>query len=378
MKIAVNTRLLLPGKLEGVGWFAAETLKRITRSHPNHHFLFIFDRGFAGEFIFSDNVEPLVVPPQARHPSLWYLWFEYSITEVLKRYKADFFLSPDGYLSLSSGIPSLPVIHDLNFMHRPKDLPWLTRNYYQWFFSKFANKAVRIATVSDFSRNDISRTFGIPDEKIDVVYNGAGEIYKPLNHEEKIDAKNEFSGGHDFFLYVGSLQPRKNICGLLKAYESFRSKGGRPVKLIITGEKMFSYQKMNKILTDMRFSGEVIFTGHKEPPELRRLYGAALAFVYIPFFEGFGIPVLEAMNCNTPVITSNRSSLPEVVGNAALLVDPESEKSIVEGMQRIASDENYRKTLIGRSENRTKLFSWDRTADLLWTSMEKAFSDANL
>jgi len=125
MIIAVNTRLLIQGKLEGIGWFARETLSRITRDHPEHQFLFIFDRPYAEEFIFSGNVTPIVLSPPTRHPILWYIWFEFQIPRILRKYKADLFFSPDGYLSLSTHIMQLAAIHDINFAHRPKDLPWL-------------------------------------------------------------------------------------------------------------------------------------------------------------------------------------------------------------------------------------------------------------
>src|SRR5512139_2040469 len=102
MRIAVNTRLLIKDKLEGIGWFTYETLKRITRKHPEHEFIFLFDRPFDKEFIFAQNIIPVIITPEARHPILWYLWFEYSVPRALKKYKADIFLSPDGYLSLST------------------------------------------------------------------------------------------------------------------------------------------------------------------------------------------------------------------------------------------------------------------------------------
>src|ERR1035437_5428435 len=112
MNIAVNTRLLLKDRLEGMGMVMFETLKRITNQHPEHHFFFIFDRDYDEEFLFADNITPIIIGPQARHPVLFYLWFEYSIPRILKDIKADLFLSPDGYLSLSTKIKSLPIIHD--------------------------------------------------------------------------------------------------------------------------------------------------------------------------------------------------------------------------------------------------------------------------
>ena len=167
MIIAVNTRLLIHGKLEGIGWFTFETLSRITRDHPEHQFLFVFDRPFSPEFIFSGNVTPIVLSPPTRHPVLWYIWFELQIPRILKKYKADLFFSPDGYLSLQTKVRQLAAIHDINFAHRPKDLPWLKAKYYNYFFPLFARKAQRIVTVSSFSKEDIHKTYHIGNDKID-------------------------------------------------------------------------------------------------------------------------------------------------------------------------------------------------------------------
>ena len=374
MRIAVNTRLLLSGKLEGIGWFTFETLKRITLSNPGYEFLFLFDRPFSDEFIFSRNITPIVLSPQARHPFLWHAWFEYSLPRILKKSGADLFLSPDGFLSLSSGISSLPVIHDINFIHRPEFHPWLTEKYYRRYFPMFARTANRIATVSEYSKNDISRSFGISPDRIDVVYNGAGLVYQPLHESEKDAVKNELTDGKDYFLYAGSLNRRKNICRLLEAYDLFRKETGYDTKLVLAGSMMYKYPGIARTFSAMTFRKDVIFTGHIEPFRLRMFYGAALALVYIPVFEGFGIPVLEAMNCDVPVITSNCTSLPEVAGNAALLVDPEDTRAVVDAMHRIATDTNLRKTLVERARLRRTAFSWDQTADLLWKSMQKAIN----
>ncbi len=180
MIIAVNTRLLLPDKLEGMGRFAQETLKIITREHPEHQFVFIFDRKFSDEFVFSDNITPITCFPPARHPLLWYWFFEWSIPAVLQKVKADLFLSPDGWLSLRTPVRSLPVIHDLNFFHLPELIPWQVRQYYDYFFPRFIQKADRIATVSDFTRQDIVTLFNYSKQNIDVVYNGVSEGFRPL------------------------------------------------------------------------------------------------------------------------------------------------------------------------------------------------------
>lgn len=371
MRIAVNTRLLMKNKLEGIGWFTFETLKRITQNHKEHEFLFIFDRTFSEEFIFTPNVKPYVLKPVTRHPFLWYIWFEHSIPSFLHKHNIDLFLSPDGYISLSTRIPQISVIHDINFAHRPKDLPLLTRTYYNYYFPRFAHRARRIATVSEYSKNDICNTYRVPSEKVDVVYNGAGAHYQPLNDAEKAKVKEEYMRGADYFIFVGSLHPRKNIPGLLSAFEAFKNETRSNIKLAIVGEVMFKTGEINSLLQKMNHREAVVFTGRKNAAELGRLLAGALALVFVPFFEGFGIPVVEAMYCDVPVIASNVTSLPEVAGDAALPADPHSVDAIKNAMVQIAKDAQLRNQLIEKAREQRQKFTWDKSAARLWECIEK-------
>jgi len=370
MIIAVNTRLLIQGKLEGIGWFTRETLSRITSDHPEHQFLFIFDRPYAEEFIFSKNITPIVLSPPTRHPFLWYIWFELQIPRILKKYKADLFFSPDGYLSLNTRVKQLAAIHDINFAHRPKDLPWLKAKYYNHYFPLFARKAKRIVTVSYFSKEDIHRSYKIDSDKIDVVYNGVNTSYTPTSDEEKFKVKAWYSKGSDYFLFIGSLHPRKNICGLLRAYDAFRTSVESDVKLLIIGESMFKTSDIELTYEGMRYKDDVVFTGRLSNNELHQVLGAALALTFVPFFEGFGIPVIEAMNAGVPVICSNITSLPEVGGNAVLYVDPFSLNQIKEAMITIYEEKDIRDSLILKGFVQKDKFSWDKTAELLWGSIQ--------
>jgi len=370
MIIAVNTRLLIQGKLEGIGWFTRETLSRITRDHPEHQFLFIFDRPYANEFVFSENVTPIVLSPPTRHPFLWYLWFEFQIPRILKKHKADLFFSPDGYLSLSTRVRQLAAIHDINFAHRPKDLPWLTAKYYNYFFPRFARKARRIVTVSFFSKEDLLRTYKIGSDKIDVVYNGVNTLYTPTSELEKGNAKIRYSDGKEYFLFIGSLHPRKNISGLLRAYDAFRTSVETDTKLVIIGESMFKSSDIELTYEGMRYKDDVIFTGRLSNEELHQVLGASLALTFVPFFEGFGIPVIEAMNAGVPVICSNTTSLPEVGGHAVLYVDPFSLNQIRDAMIKIYQEKEFREILIEKGFLQKEKFSWDKTAELLWGSIQ--------
>lgn len=370
MIIAVNTRLLLQEKLEGIGWFTRETLSRITCEHPEHQFLFIFDRPYASEFIFSDNIIPIVLSPPTRHPILWFIWFELQIPRILKKYKADLFFSPDGYLSLNTPIRQLAAIHDINFAHRPKDLPWLKAKYYNYFFPRFARKAKRIVTVSYFSKEDINRTYKIDADKVDVVYNGVNTTYTPTSDDENLNTKAVYSKGKDYFLFIGSLHPRKNICGLLRAYDAFRTSVDSDIKLLIVGESMFKTSDIELTYEGMRYKDDVVFTGRLNNVELHHVLGASLALTFVPYFEGFGIPVIEAMNAGVPVICSNTTSLPEVGGNAVLYVDPFSLSQIKDAMIRIYQEKDLRDSLIEKGFVQKEKFSWDKTAELLWGSIQ--------
>ena len=371
MNIAVNTRLLLENKLDGIGWFTYETLKRITAQHKEHRFFFLFDRPFASSFIFNENITPLVVGPQARHPFLYYWWFEHNIPRTLKKIQADIFLSPDGYLSLQTKIPSFSVIHDLNFEHFPENLPLLTRKYYQYYFPKFAKKATRIATVSEYSKNDIIKTYGISKTKVDVVYNGANEIYSTISDEEKKHCRDKHSGGAPFFIFVGTLHPRKNVTNLFRAFDLFKTQNPGNEKLLVVGSKKWWTREMENAYENMANRSEVIFKPHCSPDELRILIPSAVAMVYVSLFEGFGIPIIEAMKCGTPVITSNVSSMPEIAADAALLTDPYSMSSISNAMQAITSNNRLRDDMVEKGLKRAEDFSWDETASKLWESVEK-------
>lgn len=372
MNIAVNTRLLIRNKLEGIGWFTFETLKRITNQHPEHHFYFIFDRHYDKSFIFSSNITPVVVWPPARHPLLFYIWFEWSLPGVLKKINPDLFLSPDGYLSLRSSVKSLAVFHDLNFEHYPDDVPFFPRKHYRYFFPRYAQKAERIATVSGFSKKDIMEQYGIPGEKIDVVYDGANENFNPIGKEEAAAVRGKYTGNSPYIVFVGSLHPRKNLINLFKGFDIFREKYNSDIKLLVVGARMWWTPEIEKAFSSMKYQSEVIFSGRLNSSELGKVIAGALALAYVSYFEGFGIPIVEAFRCDVPVITSNVTSMPEIAGDAALLVDPFSPESISEAMFEVATKPELREELIRKGRARKDEFTWQKTADRLWESMMKA------
>lgn len=371
MKIAVNTRFLIKDKLEGIGLFTYESLKRITQAHPEIDFYFLLDRPYEDEFIFGENVHPMVLFPPARHPLLWYWWFEVLVKEWLDENQPALFLSCDGYACLQTEVPQVIVMHDLSFEHFKEHVPWLAQRYYKHFMPLFAKKAARIATVSEFSRHDISNLYHIAPDKIDVVYNGAKEVYHPVSEEVKKQVREKYTGGREYFIYVGSIHPRKNVKRLLLAFEQFKEQTGSDFELLLVGRPLWGFKEIEQTHRNMKAKNDVHFPGHLPSGELGALTASAFAMVYVSLFEGFGIPIVEAMSCDVPVITSNVTSMPEATGDAALLVNPLSVEEISSAMIRLASDEILRQSLIARGKIQVKKFSWDLTAEKLWACCEK-------
>jgi glycosyltransferase involved in cell wall biosynthesis len=373
MKIVVNTRLLRKNQMDGIGWFTYNTMRHIVNRNPDVEFHFLFDSGVEEEFLFADNVIPHNLFPPAKHALLNIVWFEFSVKQILKRVIPDLFLSPDGILCLGWNGKQYGVMHDINYHHNPQDLKWSNNKYYNYFFPRIAKHATRIGTVSNYSKQDIVDTYHVPSGKIDVVYNGVNDCFKPLLAEEQAKTKARLTNGQDYFLFVGALHPRKNLVRLMQAFDSFKQTTSAPIKLVIAGKPMYKEEEIRQCHHLLKHKDDVIFPGRIPDEEINSIVGSAFALTFVPTFEGFGIPIIEAMQCDVPVICSNTTSMPEVAGDAALLVDPFAVDQIKEAMLRVYSDEGLRKELLEKGRKRKLLFTWERSAELLWEGVQKCF-----
>jgi glycosyltransferase involved in cell wall biosynthesis len=372
MKIAICARTLKQSPADGISRFTGEVTQRLITGHPEHHFILIFDRTPDAGLEFAENTSVEILRPAARHPLLWYTWHELQLPGLLKKSDADIFLSPDGIISLRSEVPAISVIHDINFFHRPKDVPALTSIYYRYFFKKFAEKAKRIITVSGFCRDDIATNLKIDREKIDVAWNGVSPYFS--NPGEKLTGlhRQNLTGGIPYFLFVSNFSPRKNIPGLIKGYNIFRERSGHNYKLVLTGGRLFLNKETDRLIRSSPWSQDIIVKGSMTHKDLNIHYSSALALVFVPWFEGFGIPAAEAMRCGVPVILSDRTSLPEIGGDAAIYADPGSPEEISGAMTRVASDEELRASMSEKGYIQSMKFNWDNTAQTVWRSIENA------
>lgn len=370
MRIAVNVRFFLKDRMEGIARFNYETLKRIVLQNPQDEFFFLFDRDYDLGFIFADNVKPIVLLPPTRHPFILAFWLEVRIKNALKKVKPDVFLSGDTYMSLNSGVKTVIVSHDLAFHHYPEHTRFFDRNFYHYFFPKYHHKADKIIAVSEFTKQDIIKKYGIHESKIEVVHNAANGHFYQIDDQTKAKIKAELTAGNPYFVYLGSIHPRKNIVNLIKAFEIFKEKTNSKHFLVIIGRPAWKTGEYFNALNNSPVRSSII-TRQIKRESLPQYIGSANALFYVSFFEGFGIPILEGFEAGIPVITSNTSSMPEVAGDAALLVDPDSPQEIADAMERISEKPELCQSLIKKGKIRLKSFCWDKSAEKIYSILRE-------
>ena len=362
MRIAVNTRHLLTDRLEGVGIVTDEVMKRITASHPDDQFFYYFDRPFDKRFIHGENVVGKSYPPVTRLPILIRYWLNHPVRKHAVKEKANVFFSPDGFIPLGMGIPKVSMVHDVAYLRYPEHLQPRIRAFYKKWMPRYLAYTDHIITVSEFSKSELIAGYNIHPDKISVVHNGVTETYKPLNNEQKRFMRERYAKGHPFFLYLGAIHPRKNVLTLVRAFEKFKSDHPSDHQLVLAGRASWHTEDVFKSISQSPCKASIHLPGYIPTAEATMLVGSAEAMIYPSLYEGFGLPLVEAMSCGVPVICSNVSSLPEVAGNAALLFQPHDIIELAHQMMRISREDALRNELIGLGHERTSHFSWDKAA----------------
>jgi glycosyltransferase involved in cell wall biosynthesis len=363
MRIGVNGRLLLSEKMEGMPRYIFETTLQMAKSHPEDTFYLFFDRKVDVDFGFPSNVKSIIIPWHARHPILWFWWFEIMIPVYLWWYKIDVFYSGDGYMSLRTQIPTLMVIHDLAYIHYPEQIQASSLWHYRRFVPKYLTKATSIVTVSNYVKQDIHNQFDIPLSKIKVAGNAVDsmpDIDDTLNGTLVQKTIKE----RPYFLYIGAIHPRKNIINLIKGFLIFNKE--QKFNLILAGRMAW---KTDEIKKQIQENPNIIYLGMVSENEKYTLIQKAVAVTYVSLFEGFGIPILEAMHAGTAVITSDVTSMPEVAGDAALKVNPNQAEDIANTMDLLSNDDCLRQELIQKGYQRCRDFSWTATANLIYQEL---------
>jgi glycosyltransferase involved in cell wall biosynthesis len=285
-------------------------------------------------------------------------------TFISKRYLShwDLFWTP-GTFPLPIGCKIVGTIHDLTTIIYPEFHKRTVIRHHDKIFNYFKKKASLVIAVSENTKIDVMKYLHIPEKKIRVIYHGVGDEFRKIEEIKILKSRLRGIGiDYPYILYLGTLEPRKNVERLIEAF--IQLKKGKQIneKLVISGMQGWDYQSILDKVASSGIEREIIFTGFVPSESLPFLYNGASAFVYPSFYEGFGLPVLEAMACGVPVVTSNVSSLPEVAGDAAMLINPYSVDELANGINRILSDEDLRNGCIAKGIERAKSFTWERCA----------------
>ncbi len=259
--------------------------------------------------------------------------------------------------------PTVLTVHDISFAVHPEFFTLRDRVLLGALVPYALHRADRIITDVEFTRQEFVRVYGLDPARIHVIPLAADPRYRPLDREtcvRTVRERHKLEG--DFILYVGTLQPRKNVDTLVRAYARFRRDTGLRHKLLVIGKLKYRFGPVFEAIEQSGFADDIVFTGFVADEDLPAYYNAASLFVFPSRYEGFGLPVLEAMACGTPVVTTTSSSLPEVAGDAGILVDPSDDKAMSEAMARVFGEVNLAEQMRQAGLRQAALFSWDRTA----------------
>lgn len=372
MVIAVNTRLWLDGTRQEDGYFMEEVCNRMVAEHTGHRFYFLFDRPLPSTVKLPPGATPVVVGPPARYPLLWKYWYDVALPRALKKLGADVLVSLDGMASLTTKVPQCLVVQGFPFLHSGEGHPKNHLRYYKYYTPRFLKKANSIAAVSQFVKDEMLQQYKVPHQKISVVYSAASPIFKPLPWEEHAGIKEQYTEGKEYFIYTGAIHPDKNLLNLLKAFSKFKKWQRSGFKLVLAGPLHWKGDAFLELLKTYKYRNDVVLLNEVGEADKARLLGAAYALVYPSFYEGFGLPVLEAIQCEVPVLTSADSAMQEIAGEAALYFNPHDVDSMAQQLMTIYKDEDKRSRLIEKGKELENRYSWQKTADALWQTIEAA------
>jgi glycosyltransferase involved in cell wall biosynthesis len=340
----------------GIGQYTVRLVQALARVDRDDPFLLLQSRRDDRSLVNQPNFQRRDLWTPSHHRlEQWTLPLELAALDI------DVLHSPDFIPPFHSQVGSVITIHDLAFLLYPQFLTPESARYYGQI-DEAVHRADHIVAVSESTRDDIMQLLGVPGERITVIYEAANPLCRPMDREEvSISLEKHYGITDDYLLFVSTIEPRKNLPNLLRAFRQLVNRG-REENLLVVGRKGWLFDEVMEVTECLHLSDRVRFMGQVEAEQLVLLYNGARALVYPSFYEGFGLPPLEAMACGTPAVVSNVSSLPEVVGDAALQVDPDDEDGIAEAMERILEDEELRGRLVQRGLERSRQFSWERAA----------------
>lgn len=373
MRIAFDARFLESNKMPEARDFTNEVFGRIAKQHPEHHFIFFVDSVLTKPAGLPENVTVITIKQKLVNAVMYKWWYDVRLAIALSKYKADLFVGSYGLISLRTSLPQILIVRDLSFLHKSYYSPYNSHTFYRRFTHFFIKKAKAIVTLSDFIKEELINRYK-PASAIQAIGSGVDDFYKPVEWEERESIKQQFAEGCEYFVFTGGLHPRANFLNALKAFSIFKKWQKSNMKLVVAGKFTDSLDKDLEKLHSYKYRNDVIIKRDASNEQMASIIAASYAMIFPSFYEGFATPVLAAIRCEVPVITSSNSSMSEIAADAALYADPYKPQEIAEQMKLIFKDEQLRNKLIEASKQRSELFSWNKTAALLWQVIEEALS----
>jgi glycosyltransferase involved in cell wall biosynthesis len=349
-RIGVNALYLIPGGVGGTEIYLRELLQALARIDSNHEY-FVFTNLETGSDLVPKQAnfqwKPQAVHARSRPARI--LWEQAALPLEVSRYRLDVLFNPGFTSPILTACPCVTVFHDLQHKRHPEYFRWFDLPFWRFLLWAAAHRSRRLIAVSEATRDDLLRFYRLPRERVTVIPHGVETAFFTLDR----------SCIEPYVLCVSTLHPHKNLERLIRAY----ARGKRDFRLVLAGMRGFQTSAIERLVAEVGVADSVQLTGWIPREELYRLYARARAFIYPSTFEGFGIPVLEAMAAGIPLACSDIPPLREVSGDAALCFDPLNEDAIAAALERIASDESLRRTLSKAGPERARLFTWERAAE---------------
>lgn len=356
MKIAINARFTGLDYFVGHERFTQSLIKTWSTVFPDDELILLLDR----PPVESPSIPYAIKGPAFNHPVLWNLWYSHRLPAMAKDINADILFSPYGMASLNAKTTQVLTLHHLSYLTYADGLSSAARRYLHWNTGDMIRKSDHILTSSMFSKSEIIQHFPKAKGKITVVPKAADPGFKPMNWEEKEKVKEQYSKGFDYFLYVGAIHSRQNILHLLKGFSWFKKRHKSGIKLVLAG-KVWDPASFSELMSNYKYKEEVLLLGQCPQKDIIKLMAGAYAFVYPAFFDGFGLPVLEAMQAGTPVICSNTGAIPELTGEAGVYCNPNDAEAFGKAMGLLYKDEDHRAKQIQAGLERSRSFSWENS-----------------
>ena len=369
MKIGIEAQRIFRKKKHGMDMVALELIKNLQIIDTKNDY-FIFVKPDEDNSVLQETANFKIIELNGGpYPT----WEQIALPKAAKKYQCDILHCTSNTAPFFTDIPLITILHDIIYMESSYlKILKSSASAYQKFGNiyrklvvpRVVKKSKKVITVSHFEKNRIGEFFGIKgDKKLDAIYNGVSEHFKPItNNEELLRVKNKYHLPDKFFFFLGNTDPKKNTKGTLKAFSDFLKQSNSDYKLVMLDYDKIELNKLLLEIDDVNLINQIVLTGYVVNTDLPAIYSQCAIFLYPSLRESFGIPMLEAMSCNVPVITSNTSSMPEVAADAAHIINPFQPQEITDGIIKILNDDDYRKSLCEKGLERSKQFSWKNMA----------------